>query len=219
MAEVTDVDAERRQVVLDRGDRLDYDSLIVACGGQTSYFGHDEWQHVTCGLKTLADVVDLRKRFFGAFEQAERTDDPAERAEWLTFVVVGGGPTGVEIAGQLAITARTMKRAFRRIDAAGTRVILLDAGDRVVAAFSEKLSKKVADDLEALGVTVREGARATSHRRAGRDLRGRRGRASGSTPGRSSGRPACEPRPSPIPSPARPERAPTAAGASRSIPT
>jgi NADH:ubiquinone reductase (H+-translocating) len=162
MADVTDVDAARRQVVLDRGERLDYDSLIVACGGQTSYFGHDEWQHVTCGLKTLADVVDLRKRFYGAFEQAERAGDPAEQAEWLTFVVVGGGPTGVEIAGQLAITAHTMRRAFRRIDAAGTRVILLDAGDRVVAAFTEKLSKKVAGDLEALGVTVREGARATT---------------------------------------------------------
>jgi NADH:ubiquinone reductase (H+-translocating) len=162
MAEATEVDAERRQVVLDRGDRLDYDSLIVACGGQTSYFGHDEWQHVTCGLKTLADVFDLRTRFYGAFEQAERTDDPAERAQWLTFVVVGGGPTGVEIAGQLAITAHTMKRAFRRIDAAGARVILLDAGDRVVAAFSEKLSKKVALDLKALGVTVHEGARATN---------------------------------------------------------
>ena len=76
MTEVTDVDAERRQVVLDRGDRLDYDSLIVACGAQTSYFGHDEWQDVTCGLKTLADVYDLRNRFFGAFEEAERTDDP-----------------------------------------------------------------------------------------------------------------------------------------------
>jgi NADH dehydrogenase len=162
MAEVTDVDVEHRQVVLDRGDRLDYDSLIVACGGQTSYFGHDEWQHVTCGLKSLADVVDLRKRFFGAFEKAERSDDPAERAEWLTFVIVGGGPTGVEIAGQLAITARTMKRTFRRIDAAGARVILLDAGDRLVAAFSEKLSKKVTADLETLGVTVHEGARATT---------------------------------------------------------
>ena len=162
MAEVTDIDVERRQVALERGDRLDYDSLIVACGGETSYFGHDEWQQVTCGLKTLEDVFDLRRRFFGAFEQAERTDDPAERAEWLTFVVVGGGPTGVEVAGQLAITARTMKRTFRRIDAGAARVILLDAGDRVVAAFSEKLSKKVADDLQALGVTVREGARATN---------------------------------------------------------
>ena len=162
MAEVTDVDAERRQVVLDRGDRLDYDSLIVACGGETSYFGHDEWKDVTCGLKTLADVVDLRKRFYGAFEAAERTDDPAERAEWLTFVVVGGGPTGVEIAGALAITAQTIRRAFRRIDTAGARVIVLDAGDRVVAAFSPKLSKKVTDDLEELGVTVHEGSRVTA---------------------------------------------------------
>ena len=162
MTEVSDVDPEQRQVVLDRGDRLDYDSLIVACGSQTSYFGHDEWQDVTCGLKTLADVYDLRNRFFGAFEEAERTDDPAERAEWLTFVVVGGGPTGVEIAGQLAITAQTMKRNFRRIDPTGVRVILLDAGERVVSAFSERLSGKVAQQLSELDVTVREGARATA---------------------------------------------------------
>jgi NADH dehydrogenase len=162
MAEVTDVDPEHRQVILDRGDRLDYDSLIVACGGETSYFGNDEWRKVTCGLKTLADVMDLRNRFYGAFEQAERTDDPTGRAEWLTFVVIGGGPTGVEIAGQLAITARTMRRAFRRIDASGARVILLDAGERVVAAFTPKLSAKVAENLADLGVTVREGARATT---------------------------------------------------------
>jgi NADH dehydrogenase len=162
MAEVTGVDAERRQVVLDRGDRLDYDSLIVACGAQTSYFGHDEWQSVTCGLKTLEDAIDLRARFYGAFEEAERTNDPAERAEWTTFVVVGGGPTGVEIAGQLAITAQAMKRHFRRVRASDARVILLDAGDRVVAAFSERLSGKVADQLAELGVSVREGARATA---------------------------------------------------------
>jgi NADH:ubiquinone reductase (H+-translocating) len=161
MAEVTDVDAERRQVVLDRGDRLDYDSLIVACGAQTSYFGNDQWQDVTCGLKTLEDAVDFRKRFYGAFEAAERADDPDERAEWLTFVVVGGGPTGVEVAGQLAITRSTMGGDFKRIDPTQARIILLDAGDRLVAAFSEKLSKKVADELAELGVTVREGARAT----------------------------------------------------------
>jgi NADH dehydrogenase len=161
MAEVTDVDAERRQVVLDRGDRLDYDSLIVACGAQTSYFGNDQWQDVTCGLKTLEDAVDFRKRFYGAFEAAERADDPDERAQWLTFVVVGGGPTGVEVAGQLAITRSTMGGDFQRIDPTQARVILLDAGDRLVAAFSEKLSKKVADELAGLGVTVREGARAT----------------------------------------------------------
>jgi NADH dehydrogenase len=162
MAEVTDVDAERRQVVLERGERVDYDSLVVACGAQTSYFGHDEWQEVTCGLKTLDDAIDMRSRFYGAFEEAERCVDDATRAQWLTFVVVGGGPTGVEIAGQLAITASTMKRDFRRIDARSARVILLDAGERVVAAFSEKLSGHVADQLKEVGVTVRESARATA---------------------------------------------------------
>jgi NADH:ubiquinone reductase (H+-translocating) len=162
MAEVTDVDAERRQVVLDHGERLDYDTLIVACGAQTSYFGHDEWQDVTYGLKTLADAIDLRKRFYGAFEAAERTEDADERAELLTFVIVGGGPTGVEIAGELAITAHAIRRHFRRIDPSAVKVILLDAGDRLVTAFSEKLSRKVARQLAELGVTVREGARATA---------------------------------------------------------
>ena len=122
-----------------------------------SYFGHDEWGEVTCGLKTLADAVDLRDRIFGAFEEAERAADRATRDEWLTFVVVGGGPTGVEICGQLAILSRhTMKRDFRRIDPRAARVILLDAGERVVAAFSEPTSAKAAQGLDELGVTVRE---------------------------------------------------------------
>ena len=162
MAAVTDVDVEHRQVVLDRGERLDYDSLILACGAETSYFGHDQWQEVTCGLKTLEDAVDLRDRIFGAFEEAERAADPAARDEWLTFVVVGGGPTGVEISGQLAILSRhTMKRDFRRIDPRAARVILLDAGERLVAAFSEPTSAKAAKELGDLGVTVREHAMVT----------------------------------------------------------
>jgi NADH dehydrogenase len=162
MAEVTDVDVERRQVVLDRGERLDYDSLIVACGGKTSYFGHDEWREVTCGLKTLSDTLDLRNRLFGAFEEAEREVDPIARDEWLTFVVVGGGPTGVEISGQLAILARhTMERDFRRIDARAARVILLDAGERVVASFTEPTSATAAKELGSLGVTLRERAMVT----------------------------------------------------------
>ncbi|HTX32564.1 MAG TPA: NAD(P)/FAD-dependent oxidoreductase [Solirubrobacteraceae bacterium] len=162
MATVTDVDVENRQVVLERGERLDYDSLILACGGETSYFGHDEWREVTCGLKTLADAQTLRDRIFGAFEEAERASDPAEREEWLTFVVVGGGPTGVEISGQLAILARhTMKRNFRRIDPSTARVILLDAGERVVSAFSKPTSAKAAKELADLGVTVREHAMVT----------------------------------------------------------
>jgi NADH dehydrogenase len=162
MAEVTDVDVEHRQVVLDRGERLDYDSLIVACGGETSYFGHDEWREVSCGLKTMDDALDLRNRIFGAFEEAERAEDPATRDQWLTFVVVGGGPTGVEISGQLAILSRhTMKREFRRIHPRAARVVLLDAGARVVAAFSEPTSAKAAKELGSLGVTIREHAMVT----------------------------------------------------------
>ena len=163
MAKATGVDVERRQVILDRGERLDYDSLIMACGAQTSYFGNDEWQDVSYGLKTLADAVQLRNRIYGSFEEAERAEDPAAREQWLTFVVIGGGPTGVELAGELAvITRHTMNGFFTTIQPSQTRVILLDAGERVTAAFSEKLSGKVARYLADLGVTVREGARVTA---------------------------------------------------------
>ena len=163
MGEVTDVDPERRHVVVDGGEHLAYDSLLVACGAETSYFGHDEWRDVTCGLKTLADAVALRDRIYGAFEQAERADDPATQAAWLTFVVVGGGATGVEVSGALAMLAQHIrKHTFRRIDPGNARVILLDARDRVVPAFSEKLSAKAARYLGELGVEVRGGARATA---------------------------------------------------------
>jgi NADH:ubiquinone reductase (H+-translocating) len=163
MALATGLDPERRTLELDGGERLDYDSLIVACGAQTSYFGNDAWQEVTCGLKTLADAVELRNRIYGAFERAERTDDEAERRELMTFVVIGGGPTGVEIAGELAIISKdTMSRDYARINPRDTRVILLDAGERVVSAFSERLSRKAAKELASIGVTVRERARATA---------------------------------------------------------
>ena len=163
MAEVTDLDVERRRVILDRAEPLDYDSLVVACGAETSYFGHDEWAKTSFGLKTLRDAVALRKRIVSAFEEAERATDSTVRDELLTFVVVGGGPTGVEIAGQLAILARsTLNRQFSRIDTTRARVILVDAGDRVVPAFSEKLSAKTARGLAELGVTVREHAQATA---------------------------------------------------------
>jgi NADH:quinone reductase (non-electrogenic) len=163
MAQATGVDVERRQLLLDRGERIDYDSLIVACGAQTSYFGHDEWRGVSCGLKTLADAEDLRNRVYAAFEEAERCEDPEQRAQWMTFVVIGGGPTGVELAGELAIVAtHGMRRDFARIDPSQARVILLDAGERVTAAFSERLSATVAQELGSLGVEVRERARVTS---------------------------------------------------------
>ena len=163
MAEASDLDVEQRQVMLDDGEKLDYDSLIVACGAQTSYFGKDEWKDVSCGLKTLADALDMRNRIYGAFEEAERASDPVEQREWLTFVVIGGGPTGVELAGELAILAKHgMKRGFRRIDPREARVILLDAGERVTAAFSKRLSGKVAKELSSLGVKVRENARVTA---------------------------------------------------------
>jgi NADH:quinone reductase (non-electrogenic) len=163
MAEVTGVDAERRQLSLDRGERLDYDSLIVASGAETSYFGHDEWRDVTYGLKSLSDAVRLRDGIFSAFEEAERAKDDATRDEWLTFVVVGGGATGVEVAGILGILAgHREQHTFAKIDPHKARVILLDAGDRVVPAFSEKLSAKAARYLGEVGVTVREGARATA---------------------------------------------------------
>jgi len=163
MAEVTDIDATSRRVVLDTGEQLDYDSLILAGGAETSYFGHEEWAEAAPGLKTLADAVGLRDRIFGAFEQAERATEEAAREEWLGFVVVGGGPTGVEISGQLAILARyTLGRDFRRIDTSRARVVLVDAGERLVPAFNEKLSTKATEELASLGVIVREGAMATA---------------------------------------------------------
>ena len=171
MAEVTGIDAAAREVWLDTGERLPYDSLVLAAGAETSYFGNDAWAASAPGLKTLADAVELRDRIFGAFEQAERATDPVAREEWLSFVVVGGGPTGVEISGQVAILAqKTLARDFRRMDARRARVTLVDAGERVVPAFSEKLSAKTTEALASFGVVVREGARATAIDDRGIDL-------------------------------------------------
>jgi NADH dehydrogenase len=163
MASVTAIDATAKTVTLDSGESLDYDSLVLAGGAETSYFGHDEWAQAAPGLKTLADAVELRDRIFGAFEQAERATDEVARKEWLSFVVVGGGPTGVEVSGQLAILARrTLERKFQRIDTAKAQITLVDAGDRLVPAFDPKLSAKTADGLVSLGVVVREGAMVTA---------------------------------------------------------
>ena len=137
MAEVTDLEAERRQVILDGGERLDYDSLIVACAPDV-VLRPRRMAHVSCGLKTLGDALDLRDRVYRAFEEAERARDPEARDEWLPLVVVGGEATGVEISGALAIVARPCRSAAsRRIDPARARVILLDAGERVSRRSAE----------------------------------------------------------------------------------
>jgi NADH:ubiquinone reductase (H+-translocating) len=172
MATVAAVDADARAVTLDSGERLEYDSLILAAGAETSYFGRDEWAESAPGLKTLADAIELRDRIFGAFEQAERAVDSRAREEWLSFVVVGGGPTGVEVSGQLAILAHhTLEKEFRRIDTRQAKVTLIDAGERLVPSFGEKLSEKTAAGLTSLGVSVREGARATAIDDAGIEVK------------------------------------------------
>ena len=171
MAEVVGVDVPGRKVVLDRGDELHYDYLIVATGAETSYFGHDELAERSFGLKTLRDSVTLRDQVFSAFEEAERADDPAERDEWLNFVVVGGGATGVEVAGSLGIIAHSdLPHEYRRVDCRKAQVILVDAGDRLVPAFDERLSAKLAEYLDRLGVTVRHHVRATAIDERGVDV-------------------------------------------------
>ncbi|CAN5341757.1 NAD(P)/FAD-dependent oxidoreductase [soil metagenome] len=158
LAEVTGLDLDRRTVLLDDGKALGYDFLILASGARHSYFDHPEWERLAPGLKSVDDGVELRRRFLMAFEEAERSEDPARQRALLTFVIVGGGPTGVELAGALPDIARkAMVRDFRRIDTRTTRVVLVEAGPRVLPAFPEKLSRRALLDLEALGVEVRLG--------------------------------------------------------------
>jgi NADH:ubiquinone reductase (H+-translocating) len=160
LAEVSDFDVERRQVVLDhlpngrRGERLDFDTLVVAGGSQYSYFGHDDWRARAPELKSLAGALDIRHRILTAFEAAEVEDDDGERRSWLTFVVVGGGPTGVEMAGQIAELAReTLRGEFRLVDPRTARVLLVETADRILTSFPSTLSHKAERALEKLGVT------------------------------------------------------------------
>jgi NADH:ubiquinone reductase (H+-translocating) len=163
MAEVHEVDVERRVVYADEERReIPYDFLILAAGARHSYFGHNEWEENAPGLKSINDALEIRRRFLLAFEEAEKTDDPAERAALQTFVIVGGGPTGVELAGMIPATARyAMHDDFRHIDTRDTRVILLEGGPRVLPTFHPDLSERARRDLEDLGVTVRTGALVT----------------------------------------------------------
>jgi NADH dehydrogenase len=152
---VTAVDTERRRVTLDDGGTLDYDTLVLATGARHAYFGHDEWEPHAPGLKTLEDATSIRRRILLSFEHAERETDPERRAALLTFVIVGGGPTGVELAGAIAELAnQNLPREFRHIDTRKARVVLIEAGTRVLPAFTEDLSAYAKLALERLGVEV-----------------------------------------------------------------
>jgi NADH dehydrogenase len=159
--DVTGVNLAARSVTLAQGC-LDYDYLIVATGATHAYFGHDDWAQHAPGLKTIDDALRIRRQLLMAFEAAERETDPARRAGWLNFVVIGGGPTGVELAGTLAeIAKHTLPREFRRSDPRSAQVHLIEAGPRVLAAMPESLSQRAREQLERLGVTVSTGAAVT----------------------------------------------------------
>jgi NADH:ubiquinone reductase (H+-translocating) len=162
MAEVQRIDVGRRVVVMEGGREAPYDYLIVAAGARHSYFNHPEWETTAPGLKSIDDAIRLRQRILSAFERAELETDPAERAAWLTFVIVGGGPTGTELAGMLPTIARhTLPHDFRRIAHEPVRVVLLEGGPRVLATYPDALSEHARHDLANLGVDVRTGALVT----------------------------------------------------------
>jgi NADH:ubiquinone reductase (H+-translocating) len=162
LGEVTGVDTQGREVLLGKR-RVRYDWLVLATGARHSYFGHDDWETVAPGLKQIEDATDIRARILLAFERAEAENDPAQRRALLSFVVVGGGPTGVEMAGALAeLARRALVRDFRHIDPRGARIVLLEAGPRILSTFPEKLSAIAQRSLEKLGVEVRTGKAVTA---------------------------------------------------------
>lgn len=161
-AEVTAIDQTKQQVILD-GDTIGYDTLIIATGMKNFYFGNDEWGDKAPGLKGMEDALEIRRRIFLAYETAEREADENKRQSWLTFVVVGAGPTGVELSGALAELAHaTLKRNFRRIDPSHTRIVLIEGQDRVLPPYPAKLSHKAEVSLKRMGVEVITGARVTA---------------------------------------------------------
>ena len=156
LGEAVGIDPAKRNVLMSDGGPIAYDSLIVASGARFSYFGHDDWARHAPGLKSIDDALEIRRRILIAFEAAEREHDAERRAEWLTFVLVGGGPTGVELAGALAEIARdTLPRDFRSIDTAASRVILVEALDRILPTYPADRSASARRQLEKLGVVVR----------------------------------------------------------------
>jgi NADH dehydrogenase len=157
LGEVTKISAENRQLALADGAKLSYDFLVVAAGSTHTYFGHDEWEKFAPGLKTIDDARTIRSRLLLSFERAEISGDPEERKRLMTFVVVGGGPSGVELASSIAELARhALAKDFHHIDPKSTTVILLEAGPRILSAFPQILSRYAALKLKSLGVTVRE---------------------------------------------------------------
>src|SRR5215468_10462573 len=172
LAEVESVDVQARKVKTK--DRVfDYDYLILATGARHSYFGHDEWEKLAPGLKSLEDAVELRRRILVAFEYAEKVTDEAARKAAMNFVVIGGGPTGVEMAGAIAEISRyTLAKDFRHINPSEARVILIEGAPRLLAAYPEDLSESARKQLIQLGVEVRTNARATNLSEAGVQLDG-----------------------------------------------
>jgi NADH dehydrogenase len=154
LGEVDDIDVDSQKVIVG-SEAIAYDTLILATGAKHSYFGKDEWEEFAPGLKTVEDAIEIRRRIFTAFEAAEKEIDPQKRRAWLTFVIVGGGPTGVELAGAIAELAyHTMKEDFRNIDTKETQVLLLEGLDRVLPPFAPELSQEAEKSLQQLGVTV-----------------------------------------------------------------
>ncbi|MGB3013677.1 MAG: NAD(P)/FAD-dependent oxidoreductase, partial [Candidatus Nanopelagicales bacterium] len=159
LGDVTTIDLSARTVTSSVGvlqTITEYDSLIVAAGATTGYFGNDEFEPFAPGLKSIDDALELRARVFGAFEMAELQQEAADAEPWMTFVVVGAGPTGVELAGQIVeLSHRTLKRDFRRIDPRDARVILVEGGDGVLSSFGPKQSRRAGEQLERMGIDVR----------------------------------------------------------------
>jgi NADH dehydrogenase len=155
MNEVVDLDPQRQKVIM-QGQDVEYDTLIVATGVSHHYFGNEHWKTTAPGLKTVEDALEMRRRIFMAFEAAEKETDPQKRQAWLTFVIVGGGPTGVELAGAIAELAfNTLKRDFRNIDTTEARILLLEGMDRILPPYPPELSQRAALSLSQLGVTIR----------------------------------------------------------------
>jgi NADH dehydrogenase len=160
LGEAVGIDVEAREVLMSDGGPIGYDTLVVAAGAHFAYFGHDDWARAAPGLKSLDDALDVRRRILIAFEAAEREHDPVRRREWMTFVVVGGGPTGVELAGALGEIANdTLRTDFRSIDPSQARITLVEALDRILPTYPPGRSRSAKKQLEKLGVEVRTGTR------------------------------------------------------------